>query len=359
MSKKFWKINNQVDDEPAELMIYGAIANETWFGDEVTPKQFADDIRAIGGKDITVRINSCGGDVFAAQAIYNQLRAYSGTVNVVIDGICASAATIIASAGKTITMPSNAVYMIHNPSVGVCAHLDVKDLEALARELDTVKQTIVNVYMNRVSGALTERQLSNMMDKETWLLAEEAKGYGFVDVVENIVDMENVGNSLARVHSFYNSADLSKLIKAKKEAQSMNNDILAKIKNLLIKDDQNEPDNQSDPVIIERECMIALDNLSDGSEIVNAMLAIAKKNGSTASDIEDYVNVVKEYVPKIAADKGMQQFNALVQDQQSSGANSVAASTIDSANPDSAIKQAEAQNFNDVVRHMNMLKGVK
>ena len=97
MSKKFWKIKNNADndEESAELLLYGTIANETWWGDEVTPKQFADDIRSLGGKDIIVRINSGGGDVFAAQAIYNQLKSYAGNVDVVIDGICASAATII------------------------------------------------------------------------------------------------------------------------------------------------------------------------------------------------------------------------------------------------------------------------
>ena len=76
MAKKFWDIKNQADAEQAEMLIYGDIANETWWGDETTPKQFAEDLAALGGKDLTLRINSPGGDVFAAHAVYNQLKAY-------------------------------------------------------------------------------------------------------------------------------------------------------------------------------------------------------------------------------------------------------------------------------------------
>ena len=118
-NNKFWQFRNESSEEKAELLLYGEISNETWFGDEVTPKQFATDLQAMGGKDLIVHVNSPGGDVFAAHAIYNQLKAYSGQVTAYVDGLAASAATIITCAADKVVMPSNALFMIHNPSVGV------------------------------------------------------------------------------------------------------------------------------------------------------------------------------------------------------------------------------------------------
>ena len=98
MAKKFWNVKNE--DDKAELILYGEISSESWYGDEITPKQFAEDLKSLNDKDLTVRLNSPGGDVFAAHAIYNLLKAYKGSVDVVIDGLAASAATIIMCAGR-------------------------------------------------------------------------------------------------------------------------------------------------------------------------------------------------------------------------------------------------------------------
>ncbi len=222
MSKKFWKIKNNADndEESAELLF---IVNETWWGDEVTPKQFADDIRSLGGKDIIVRINSGGGDVFAAQAIYNQLKSYAGNVDVVIDGICASAATIISCAGKNVSMPNNAIFMIHN---------------------------------------------------------------------------------------------------------------------------------QVDPVMTERERMLALDALNDGSEVVAQMINIAKQNGNTAEEISEYVNAVKTQTANSSRDKGIAEIKKLVQDNISSGATQIAASPADNTANDIANQEKQKQ-FDDVLVAMN------
>lgn len=94
-NNKFWKFCNLADSQKAELFLYGDISETSWWGDEVTPKQFADDLAALGDvTEITVYINSGGGDVFAAQAIGNQLERNAATVTAHIDGLCASAATI-------------------------------------------------------------------------------------------------------------------------------------------------------------------------------------------------------------------------------------------------------------------------
>ena len=147
--KKFWEIKNKATDEKAELLLYGEISDATWWGDEVTPRQFADDLSTCNGKDLVVRINSPGGDVFAAQAIYNLLKSYAGDVTVHIDGICASAATVVACAGNRVIMPDNALYMIHNPHAVLIDAYDAVGLSKLESELHAVKKTITNVYQKK------------------------------------------------------------------------------------------------------------------------------------------------------------------------------------------------------------------
>lgn len=187
---KFWKIQNKAEDE-AEMLIYGEIADATWWGDEVTPQQFAADLKALGGKSLSLRINSPGGDVFAAQAIYNQLKAYGGAITAYIDGIAASAATIITCAADKVIMPDNAIFMIHDPKVGLCGYLDADACNAMAEQLGKVKQTIINVYLKKCGDAISEDVLHQMMDAETWMTADEAQGYGFVDELGEPLQITN------------------------------------------------------------------------------------------------------------------------------------------------------------------------
>lgn len=169
---KFWEIKNELNSEKAELLIYKEIANEDWWDEGLaTPKKFNDDLKALGGKDLVVRINSCGGDVFAAQSIYNQLKRYAGRVTITIDGIAASAATIIACAGENVIMPSNTIYMIHNPMNLLIGFYNQNELEEVAKALKAVKQTIVNVYKMKCKDKITDEKLSEMMDEETFLTA--------------------------------------------------------------------------------------------------------------------------------------------------------------------------------------------
>ena len=106
-------------------------------------------MESLGGKDVTVRINCAGGDVFAANAIHNLLCSYKGKVTVVIDGLAASAATIVAMAGDKIIMPTNALFMIHNPAIGMSDYYMADELMQMAQALKTIKASIIASYKKR------------------------------------------------------------------------------------------------------------------------------------------------------------------------------------------------------------------
>ena len=173
MKRKFWNwIRNEdesVPDMERTLFLNGMISDETWYGDEVTPQLFKDELNA-GNGNITVWINSPGGDVFAAAQIYNMLRDYKGSVTVKIDGIAASAASVIAMAGDTVCVSPVAMMMIHNPAT--MAMGEAKDMQKAIAMLNEVKESILNAY--EFKTGLTRARLSHMMDDETWFNAKKA-----------------------------------------------------------------------------------------------------------------------------------------------------------------------------------------
>ena len=137
-------------DNPPELILYGDIASETWWGDEVTPRQFTEELDALGAvPEIVVRINSGGGDVFAANAIYTRLKDNTAKITVKIDGWAASAATIIAMAGDSIEIPGNGVFMVHDPALGLLGYFNETELAKMTDELKVIKQSIVNAILKR------------------------------------------------------------------------------------------------------------------------------------------------------------------------------------------------------------------
>lgn len=176
--RRFWDFISNNEDNTAELLLYGEISQYSWYGDEVTPAEFNNELKELGPVDeIIVRINSGGGDVFAAMAIYTRLKEHSANITVKIDGWCASAATIIAMAGDSIEISVGGIFMIHDPSVGLLGHYDAEELNKLAEELKTVKQSIVNCYMT-VSDK-SEDEIKNLMASETWFTGNEAVEAGF------------------------------------------------------------------------------------------------------------------------------------------------------------------------------------
>jgi ATP-dependent Clp endopeptidase proteolytic subunit ClpP len=169
-----------------ELLIYGFVGDD-W--DELDAKTIIQQVQALGDLDeLVVRVNSGGGFVFEGLAIYNFLNGYKGNVSVFVDGIAASMASVICMAGDTITMPENALMMIHNPwdlSIG-----DADQLRKDADVLEKVKDSLVSVYVAKTGKSRGD--ISELMDAETWFSAQEALDNGFIDVISSSVASEDV-----------------------------------------------------------------------------------------------------------------------------------------------------------------------
>ena len=176
MKRKFWNWVRNENDESRTLFLNGEISDETWYGDEVTPKMFKEELQD-GKGDITVWINSPGGDVFAAAQIYNMLMDYKGNVTVKIDGLAASAASVIAMAGTEVQMSPVAMMMIHNPAT--IAIGDSSEMKKAIDMLDEVKESIMNAY--EIKTGLSRSRISHLMDAESWFNAKKAVELGFAD----------------------------------------------------------------------------------------------------------------------------------------------------------------------------------
>jgi ATP-dependent Clp protease protease subunit len=209
--KKFW---NWVRDETTEertLYLNGVISDETWWGDEITPKMFKDDLLA-GAGNVTVWINSPGGDVFAAAQIYNMLMDYTGKITVKIDGLAASAASVIAMAGGDVYMSPVSMLMIHNPST-----IAIGDSEEMLRAkalLDEVKESIINAY--ELKSGLSRAKLSHLMDAETWMNANKAIELGFADKIMFAEGEKTAADSLIFSRMAVTNSLISKLPKQQK-----------------------------------------------------------------------------------------------------------------------------------------------
>ena len=181
-SKKFWNwldVKNEAGElEERILELNGTIASESWFDDDVTPKLFKDELFA-GDGPVTIWLNSPGGDCIAASQIYTMLMDYKGDVTVKIDGIAASAASVIAMAGTKVLMSPTAMLMIHNPMTMAYGNHD--DMTKAIEMLDEVKESIINAY--EIKTGMTRTKISHLMDAETWMNANKAIEMGFADDV--------------------------------------------------------------------------------------------------------------------------------------------------------------------------------
>ena len=176
--RKFWNWASDSDTQSRRLYLNGVIAEESWFEDDVTPKAFKEELIS-GEGDIEVWINSPGGDCIAASQIYNMLMDYKGNVTVKIDGIAASAASVIAMAGTEVLMGPTSLMMIHNPFTVAIG--DSEEMQKAMGMLDEVKESIVNAY--EIKTGLSRPRLSHLMDAETWLNANKAIELGFADAL--------------------------------------------------------------------------------------------------------------------------------------------------------------------------------
>lgn len=178
---KFWNFIPGTDAKAPELLLYGPISSmKSWWVDTVTPGEFNKELEALGDvPEIIVRINSGGGDVFAANAIFTRLKDHAAKITVKIDGWAASAATIIAMAGDTIKIAKNGVFMIHDPAMTVWDTFTAEDFEKMAGELKVIKQSIVNTYSMKTGREAEE--IATLMANESWWTGDEAVENGFCD----------------------------------------------------------------------------------------------------------------------------------------------------------------------------------
>jgi ATP-dependent Clp protease protease subunit len=178
----FWNFRNAAESESGEveLEFFGPISEYAWWGDEVTPAAFKNELNQKGaGKPVTVLVNSSGGEVIAASVIRSILQEYSGAVTADIVGLAASAATIVVTGADRIRMRESALFMIHDPS-GL-AYGNIDEIKTFLDILKTVKDTIVDTYQTKTG--LDRDKLAKLMTDETWMTAREAKELGFIDEV--------------------------------------------------------------------------------------------------------------------------------------------------------------------------------
>ena len=200
-NKTIWNIVKN-DDKNAELMLYGDIAESFW-GDTISAKEVTEYLADLDVENINVYINSNGGVVDTAIAINNALRRHKAKVTVNIDGIAASAATLITCAGDTVRMPKNALFMIHNPLT--IAMGDSEEMRKQADVLEKYKNSITETYLQKVN--IDKEKLSELMDNESWLSAEEALKYGFIDEIIENTDIQVVENKVISNNMVFNMAE--------------------------------------------------------------------------------------------------------------------------------------------------------
>lgn len=188
-------------EKQAQIDIDGEITSSEWRDSDTSAAGFRDDLKALGDIDvINLHINSPGGEVFEGIAIYNMLKQHKAYINVYVDGLAASIASVIAMAGDTVYMPENSMLMLHNPSTIVFGNAD--DLRKEADDLDKITQSVLTSYLDKAGDKLEEEQLSEILDNETWLSASEAIDFGLADEV--LQPNKAVACLSAKFKQFYN-----------------------------------------------------------------------------------------------------------------------------------------------------------
>lgn len=179
--KKFWMMK-KISPKEAQINIDGEIVTQKWDDADTSAASFRNDLNSLGDIDvINMHINSPGGSVFDGISIFNQLKQNKANINVYIDGLAASIASVIAMSGDTIFMPENSMLMIHNPWTMVAGN--AKELRKQADDLDHIAESCVTTYLGKSNGKLDEDKLRQLLDDETWLTAQEAVDYGLADEI--------------------------------------------------------------------------------------------------------------------------------------------------------------------------------
>lgn len=298
--KKFWNKAASTND----IYIYGDITSYGWLDNDVTAKNFVDDLNSFNGGDVTVHINSGGGDVFAALAIGNCLRNYTGKVTVSVDGLAASAASLIAVSGEKVCMASNALMMIHSPAVALYDFYDADSLAKVQASLAAVETSIIATYELRAKHC----NVRDLIKAETWLTAEQAQAYGFVDEITDAVDMK-VDDAQKMI--IVNSVAIST---KKFDADKMRRAMEAKTMTAEVEKKYIDSIRQQEIGRIK-----ALQALKCGNAAVDAIIDVALEKGHGVNDVKPYVDAIAAIPTSTAADK----ITAVIREQMQSGAAAV------------------------------------
>lgn len=209
MAEKIYYSIKAISNDTAEIFIYEEIG-ENWYGEGTTAKNFCRDLKALTCANIDLHINSPGGSVFDGQAIYNALKRHPANVTTYVDGLAASIASVIALAGDKVVMASNSLFMIHNPW-GYAAG-NSEEMRKYADLLDKVRDTIVNVYKEKCT--LSDVEIIAAMDAETWMSAEEALAFGFIDEIGTELKMAASGNFDFKALGYRNAPQIAAALAA-------------------------------------------------------------------------------------------------------------------------------------------------
>ena len=329
----FW--NKATDSN--DIYIYGDITSYAWDDTDTTAKKFVDDLNSFGGGRVTVHLNSGGGDVFAALAIYNALKSYKGGVSIAIDGLAASAASLIAMAGKPTRMAANALIMVHAPAVGLYDFYDAAALAKVQASLEAVHGAIIETYASRIDAKDAEK----MIDTETWLNAQDALAMGLVDEITGAVSM-TVDDAQRKI--FVNSLAIStKNFDGEKLRRAMGGQILnktveskntenvkeqvAEVKPAPVEDKTptakfTAPEMKALILKQERQRVRDLKALKCDNAAVNAIIDVAIDDGRTVTDIQAYVDVLKN-LPATTVQTTADKIVDVIRDQMASGAEGV------------------------------------
>jgi len=352
----FWNFKN-VSETEGELTLYGTIAESSWWDDVVSSKQFATDLKALGNvTQITVRINSGGGDVFAGHAIYALLKDHPANVTVKVDGIAASAASVIAMAGNEIIIPASSFMMIHNPSS--IAYGEAKDFTKMATTLNTIKEGIINAYVSKTGK--DKKAISILMDNETWMTGEDAVREGFADKVSsdtaendpvlngNLLIINNVSHDLSKFKTIPN---LKHFLPSAQQSQTSKPQPVANVKDKMagykpMFKDVNELRNACPDLVKQIEDAAREDGTKAERTRIQNIEKISKNLDSklvNKAKFEEPMNAEKLAFQALQNDnsKGQQYLNNARYDSYESGANEVAASPISQS---TAEEKATAEN---------------
>lgn len=233
-SKNLFNIQNKSVTE-AEIIIYGPIGDSFWDDSAVSAKQFSDELSKLPAtiNKIVLRLNSPGGSVFDGMAIYERLKQHKATIEVRIDGIAASIASIIAQAGDSIIIGEGSMMMIHKPSTGLYGNRD--DFEKVIRTLDKIEEQMTSIYA-RKSG-MARGEISIMLEDDYWMTAEEAIQKGFATDLAGESENLRVAASMVKDAKWINmrkAPEIKDTKLVKKRAGTLNNnvnEILARLKN--------------------------------------------------------------------------------------------------------------------------------